>query len=84
MWLHPYLRALQPMHDVPNSSTMQSLFPHLHLSQADTKMRILMTRSYDLLPLACLGATGDDDGWYSSLSSIARNFGEGGMTTSTF
>jgi hypothetical protein len=43
-----------------------------------------MTRPYDLLPLACLGAAGDDDGWYSSLSSIARNLGEGGMTTSTF
>src|SRR6266498_1745351 len=34
VWSHPYLRALQPTHAAPNSSTSQSLFPLSHRVQA--------------------------------------------------
>ena len=37
VWSHPYLRALQPAHAAPNSSTSQSLFPFLHFQQANSK-----------------------------------------------
>src|SRR6266498_1777278 len=34
VWSHPYLRALQPAHAAPNSSTSQSLSPLSHRVQA--------------------------------------------------